>query len=354
MNDVAVWPAEDLERVPACPVCGAAARSLLHAGLRDLAFRVAPGEWSLWSCGGCRSAYLDPRPTISSIGRAYESYYTHRAPAAAGSAPRGRLRSTVTALANGYRNRRYATRSEPAARLGGLLAKLVPPLAAAIDTEFRFLGPMPAKRVPRVLDAGCGDAGWIAKMRGFGWDAVGNDPDPKVVESARARGLEVRAGGIEAWADSPGTFDAVSMSHVIEHLHDPPAALEAAFALLRPGGFLYVETPNIDALGAAEYGPAWRGLEPPRHLVLFNRASLAGAVRRAGFTALRYHPKRSVHRHLRLASANMAAGRDPGDPAPGGAPPPLPPIERLRALTTSARTEFLTLTARKPEGNARG
>jgi SAM-dependent methyltransferase len=354
MTGETFWPETDLERVAACPVCRSQARTLLHDHLRDLAFGVAPGEWTLWSCGACRSAYLDPRPTEASIGRAYESYYTHAARAAPEPGPQGGLRSFVRSLANGYRNARYGARSAPASALGALLAPLAPPLHGPIDAEFRFLGPMPPGEPPKILDVGCGDGAWIARVRALGWDAVGNDPDPKVVESAASRGLQVRAGGIEAWSDAGGTFDAVSMSHVIEHLHDPLEALAKALALLRPGGFLYLETPNIDAFGAAEYGPAWRGLEPPRHLVLFNRASLSHAVKSAGFSDILFYPKRSVHPHLRLASETLAARLRGEDAASEPAPPRLGILDRLRARTTSDRTEFLTLTARKPGGKAGG
>ena len=55
------WPADWLEPVTACPVCGDAERRVLHAGLRDRVFGVAPGSWTLMRCRECRAAYLDPR-----------------------------------------------------------------------------------------------------------------------------------------------------------------------------------------------------------------------------------------------------------------------------------------------------
>lgn len=73
----APWPEDELEWLGKCPACGAARRDVLFEGLRDEAFHVAAGRWVLWRCQGCEAAYLDPRPSEASIGRAYANYYTH-------------------------------------------------------------------------------------------------------------------------------------------------------------------------------------------------------------------------------------------------------------------------------------
>ena len=86
------WPRDGLEAVAACPVCGGERRVRMYDGLRDRLFS-APGEWALWRCGGCRSAYLDPRPTAETLGLAYADYMHHQPPPdAAPSGPLGALR----------------------------------------------------------------------------------------------------------------------------------------------------------------------------------------------------------------------------------------------------------------------
>jgi len=90
---------------------------------------------------------------------------------------------------------------------------------------------------------------------------------------------------------TPG-YRHITLSHVIEHVHDPLKLLRQCFELLAPGGRLWLQTPNLRSLGHAVFGPAWRGLEPPRHLVLFDRATLMAALAGAGFreTEFRAHP----------------------------------------------------------------
>ncbi|MDQ3139161.1 MAG: hypothetical protein M3Q15_00345, partial [Pseudomonadota bacterium] len=149
------WPDDGLERVAACPVCGIAGRALLHADLIDNIFFAAPGTWTMWRCDGCRSAYLDPRPTRDTIGIAYGNYYTH-VPVEA-SRPTSAFERFRMTIANGYRNARYGTARQPAVAIGGTLARLVPRLRLPIDTGFRHLPRRPAGVTRRVLDIGCGN-----------------------------------------------------------------------------------------------------------------------------------------------------------------------------------------------------
>jgi 2-polyprenyl-3-methyl-5-hydroxy-6-metoxy-1,4-benzoquinol methylase len=276
------WPAEELETADACPVCGAAARSILHADLVDDTFAVAPGTWAMWRCAGCSSGYLSPRPNTESIHRAYSSYYTHTAAAHTRRDRFAALRWVRRCLSNGYTNRRYGSRLQPATVLGVAAAWLVPWLKRVSDRQFRHL-PRQGGRALTVLDVGCGDGAFLAEAAACGWQVLGLEPDAKAAARAQAMGIDVRRGGLERAQDCVGALDAITLSHVIEHLHGPVEALLECRKLLRPGGQLWIETPNIDSLGHGQFGPRWRGIEAPRHLVLFNPASLRLALRHAGF-----------------------------------------------------------------------
>jgi SAM-dependent methyltransferase len=334
------WPAEGLERLGRCPVCGVENRTLLHGELWDSSFFAAPGRWTMWRCDGCRSGYLDPRPDAETIGLAYSTYYTHQMKEAA-----QQPRTVRAALGNGYRNARYGTALEPSLPVGKLVAFAFPRFRRAVDSKYRFL-PRPIKGAQRrVLDIGCGSGEWLLVAREAGWTAVGSDPDPVAQAGAAELGLEVRQGGAEAWEDQPGSFDAISMSHVIEHVHDPVDTLRRAFELLRPGGQLFIECPNIDALGHSIYGPNWRGLEPPRHLVLFNRHSLSDALGARGFVKTNFRRPPDVFAELSTRSARIAAGLDPHDES---AKVDVPPAPRSREALAGDQAEYLTVTCEKP------
>lgn len=272
------WPPDGLEAVAACPVCGAAGRSVLHAGLRDRVFRTAPGAWRLVRCHGCRSGYLDPRPTPATIELAYRAYYTHP-----GAVPGPPVPNRVRlALAHDHRRSRWGYRQGPALPGGRLIAQMAPARAAIVDREIRHL---PAIENGRLLDVGCGSGHFVAHMAALGWRAEGLDPDPTAVAGARDAGLAVTEGTLADLDDDAhtGAYDAVTLSHVIEHVHEPGAELRRICRLLRPGGLLWIGTPNLDSLGHRRFGGAWLGLDPPRHLVLFTETSLRRLLRESGF-----------------------------------------------------------------------
>lgn len=336
------WPGSELERQAACPVCDGIDRDLLHGDLGDNVFFVAPGRWNLYRCSRCSSAYLDPRPNKASIGRAYGVYYTHAV------RPQrhrtGLLRHLQLALTNGYLNAHYGTRRRPASRLGIWVARMLPVRRQKRDAEFRFLPKPPGGQ--RLLDIGCGNGDFLANARDAGWDAIGIDADPEAVVIARQRGLDVSTGSIELFAGQTDCFDAITLSHVLEHLHDPGQMMRAVHRLLKPGGVLFVDTPNIQSSGARLWDRNWRGLEPPRHLVIFSMAGLIGMLKSAGFEQVETRRRTAVRRSIYLDSLRMQLGRSPY----GREPRRLPLTTRMRLMWPATRVrddEFLTLLAWK-------
>lgn len=344
-NAMAAWPEGGLEEVGQCPACGREESDVLYSELTDISFRCAPGTWSLRRCAACGSAFLAPRPMPQTLLLAYTSYYTH---GSGRSVPQGWLRTLRTALANGYRNWRHGSRLRPAWAMGVVLAYAMPANREAMDFEGRQL----PKVWPgaRLLDVGCGSGAFLDHARSIGWQVMGVDFDPQAVSNARVRGLDVRAGGIEAVEDQVGSFDVVTISHVIEHVPDPAQLLKAAFRLLKKDGMLWLETPNIDAFGHARFGPYWRGLEVPRHLVVFSRTGLFDLMHKAGFCALKEVPRKWNYFALAAESRALATGQDLSGARAGLRDRLMGAFVRLRLFFAPEKTEFLTVTARKVGG----
>jgi 2-polyprenyl-3-methyl-5-hydroxy-6-metoxy-1,4-benzoquinol methylase len=304
------WPLAQLERVPSCPICGATTRSVLHEGLEDRIFFAAPGRWRLERCGSCGCAYLDPRPTRASIGAAYRRYFPRSAELDS-APPTAYWRE---ALWNGYLNQRYGYSFRPASRLGAFVLPLFRKRRWNAALTIRELAKPPGR--PRLLDVGFGDGSFLRFMSAAGWQVSGIEADPKAVEAGQASGLDVTRGDLEDPPYDAGAFDAITLSHVLEHLHDPTAALASCGRLLRPEGVLWLATPNLDSPGHRRFGASWFGLDPPRHLVLFNRSALGRALAMAGFAVGRW--ARAYRAELVLAGSEaLAAG---GDAAAARAP----------------------------------
>lgn len=332
------WPEEDLIAVGNCAYCGSSARTVMHRAVSDVVFRTAPGAFVMMRCDDCGSGYLDPRPTDESIGRAYARYYTHDADAP--EPARGGLKA---ALSNGYRNWRYGANLTPALDVGRQLFMAWPARRRRLDAHYRFLPRSPGE----VLDFGCGNGRFLRIARELGWRCVGVDFDPAALEAARADGVDVRLGGLEAIADDQDRFDAATAAHVFEHMPAPSGLAEALFRALKPGGTLFLETPNVEAACHRLFGPAWRGVEAPRHLNLPSWKGMRRILAAAGFADVRRHPRREVFPALWRQSAALAAGEDSEGPERFRRNPP-PAWRRIALTMPPSRTEFLTVTARKP------
>jgi 2-polyprenyl-3-methyl-5-hydroxy-6-metoxy-1,4-benzoquinol methylase len=266
--------------VPRCMVCGELGRAL-YGGLRDRVSSV-PGAWSVARCpqARCGLLWLNPMPSREDVHRVYQTYYTHVAPARRGGAM-GRL---FAAAKRGYVANHFGYEATGFDRALGLLAWLYPGRPAELDFSVMWLH---SERRGRLLDVGAGNGWLIENLSALGWEAEGLDFDPRAVELARARGLKVHQGGLLDAGFAAQSFDALTMSHNIEHVHDPVAWLAEAHRILRPGGRLALATPNTGSYLHRRFREHWFPLEPPRHLHLFNRQSLEPVLRRAGFTQYR-------------------------------------------------------------------
>lgn len=302
------WPAHGLEYVNKCLVCCSADRELLYEGLADRVFFCAPGEWTLYRCQQCGSAYLDPRPTLDTIGLAYSKYFTHNCGDHGNIQNLSWFRRIKRILANGYLNYRFGTKYHPASSLGILAALIFPSIRVVFESQGRNLS---KHSQGRLLDVGCGNGSFLELAQQAGWEVVGVDPDPEAVAVACSRGLDVRQGDISVLDPSKEQFDGITMSHVIEHVHDPRTTLAFCYQLLKPGGWIWLETPNLSALGHMCFGASWRGLEPPRHLVLFTRSSLQYLLETAGFQKVEDQPYRPLCYGMFVSSKAIASGQDP-------------------------------------------
>lgn len=319
---------------------------MLYDGLADQVFRVAPGVWTLYRCEACGCAWLDPRPTQDSIGMAYASYYTHDPTDHPVVRRKGVLRRFLHDAVNDYRNRKYGLNRGPVHSLGRVLVPLIPTLRAAVDAECRHL-PRPPADGGRLLDVGFGNGGFLKLATEIGWNAEGVDFDPKAVAVASARGLNVRCLTAGQLQDECGQYDVITLSHVIEHVHDPVKLLHSLYRLLKPGGRLWLETPNLDSLGASRYGRYWRGLEPPRHLVLFGLEGLAKVLKQVGFSDVQQLWRGMVVFGIFAQSHAIKAGRPTGLASRSRVFTVGDVVAELLEMVFKRKREFITIQATK-------
>ena len=90
-----------------------------------------------------------------------------------------------------------------------------------------------------VLDAGCGTGIVARQFQAAGCEVLGVDPDARMADLARQRGLEVEVATFETWDPAGRAFDAVVAGQAW-HWIDPVAGAAKAASALCPGGRLAV------------------------------------------------------------------------------------------------------------------
>lgn len=139
----------------------------------------------------------------------------------------------------------------------------------------------------RLLDVGCGPAFLLEAARERGWDAVGVDPSPFSVARAREAGFEAHEGMLQDLELREGSFDALALLQVVEHMTDPRPLLAACRRLLRPGGALLVATPNPASLLARVKREGFNYWIPPVHCAWYTPRALARTLSQSGFRVAR-------------------------------------------------------------------
>jgi 2-polyprenyl-3-methyl-5-hydroxy-6-metoxy-1,4-benzoquinol methylase len=252
-----------------CHLCGSEG-SPLYSGLSDPYFG-ATGLWSHKKCPNpkCGLIWLDPAPITEDLYLAYQSYFTHG------------TQDGVPSLGSRIRGLCYSAYQS----LHKIPATVFGLGTAKAEITSMFLGDM---KPGKLLDVGCGDGKYLNRMRPLGWSVEGVDFDSKAVANAKVQyGLDLHCGNLQDANFSSEMFDAVTMSHVIEHLPEPLVLLKEIQRILKPGGRLVVTTPNSDSLGHQKFGSYWFGIDPPRHLKIYSPRTLRICAEKLGFKSIR-------------------------------------------------------------------
>ncbi len=275
-EDIRVEEAND------CFVCGQVGETL-YERISDLLFN-APGTWRLVHCPKCGLAWVNMRPMVNEIEKLYNRYYTHEIdPHPSVSSPLWKkIKLTLLSNSFGYNN----IVDGVSLRWLGRVLIFVPLLNNIVGTEIMFLD---GRKKGRLLDVGCGNGKFLRLMKDLGWDVTGIEPDSKAADIAREQvGGNVIVSTLEKAYFPDQSFDAITMSHVIEHVHNPRSLIKECYRILKSNGKIVIITPNVESLGHRIFKDYWVSLEPPRHLQLFSLKSLEKLLLISNFNLLLY------------------------------------------------------------------
>lgn len=253
-----------------CPVCNAAAFSPVFSAVDKT---VSGESFLICECSNCTLRFTQDVPTEDEIARYYkaETYISH------------------TNTGKGIVNKLYKqVRSVTLRQKRNLVEQMV------------------ALQQGTLLDVGAGTGAFLAEMQAHSWKVKGIEPGA----GARQVALEQ----FNVLLDPPenisefleGHFNAITMWHVLEHVHNLKPMLNRLHELLAPGGALFVAVPNYLSADAKRYGSAWAAYDVPRHLYHFSPHSMRVLLEACGFRVARIEPMKFDSFYVSMLSEQNA------------------------------------------------
>jgi 2-polyprenyl-3-methyl-5-hydroxy-6-metoxy-1,4-benzoquinol methylase len=236
-----------------CPVCGGTQTSL-HARARDIEYFTSERDFDIRACAACDILFIDPMLS-ERLGDIYPAnYYSFQ----------GSTKNPVTAMKEWLDRRALVklTRDIPGEELS-------------------------------VLDIG-GGTGWLLDQVKLADPRVREtmivDIDDSAQAAAGRKGHDFFLGRFEDVDVNGKTFNLILMLNLIEHVADPKSVLSKAAGMLKPGGVIWVKTPNFKSLDARIFRHrSWAGYHAPRHFIIFNKTSFEKLAKGSGLSIASFH-----------------------------------------------------------------
>lgn len=232
-----------------CPWCGSE-KAQISLWLRDEF--LTKEDFHICECLNCGLLYTMPRPDKDKIGDYYKSeeYYSHQENKK-GFIPKVYERVKKTNLKHKYQ----------------LASKGI--------------------NVGTLLDIGCGVGDFLHTAETHGWDCLGVEPseDAKAIAQKRMKGKIISSEELETLSD--GSFDLITMWHVLEHVDDLKWQIAQLQRLVKPSGRVVIALPNYKSYDGQYYKELWAAYDVPRHLNHFNRNTLAKMFKTIGLELIK-------------------------------------------------------------------
>jgi 2-polyprenyl-3-methyl-5-hydroxy-6-metoxy-1,4-benzoquinol methylase len=256
-----------------CPVCGSAdIKNVLSA--KD--YTVSHETFAITECINCTLRFTQDVPDQHSIGPYYKSedYISH------------------TNTSKGLINRLYQSVRKRTLKQKRKLIEMVTGIKKG-----------------NLLDVGSGTGAFVNEMKQQGWQVTGLEPDEEARIVARQLYNSDLADSTIFYQLPEHSFDAITLWHVMEHVHDLQAYVRQLKFLLKEEGKIFIAVPNYTSNDAAVYKQYWAAYDVPRHLYHFSPRSVAVLMEKNGLTVKQYKPMWYDSFYISLLSSKYKNGK---------------------------------------------
>lgn len=255
-----------------CPVCRSTEIKKVF-DVRD--HSITQEVFAIWECNQCTLRFTQDVPNQQDIGRYYKSevYISHS------NTSKGSLSRIYKAVRN-----------------------------HTLETKSRLIQKYTVK-TGSLLDLGAGIGSFLNTMQGKGWNVTGLEPD----DDARNQALKyynLKLSPADDLSSLPqNSFDAITLWHVLEHVHELHPYLDQLKMLLKPNGKIFIAVPNYTSSDASYYGPYWAAYDVPRHLYHFSPKSMEVLIKEHGLSLTTMKPMWYDSYYISLLSSKYKNGR---------------------------------------------
>jgi len=260
-----------LETINRCPLCNSSEFNP-HQEVKD--YTASNEVFQIVACKNCRFLTTNPRPSAVEISKYYQSdkYISH------------------TGGGKSLFDRIYLF-----ARNFSLQWKH--------DTVARYQEP------GSLLDFGCGTGEFLNRCQKHGWKVSGVEPS----DDARAKATQLIGKYMAATiSELPETkYDAITLWHVLEHVHALADTLQTITGQLKTGGTIFIAVPNYQSPDGGHYQAHWAGYDVPRHLWHFSTETMTALLKKVGLKIVEIKPMKLDAFYVSLLSEGY---RNPNKP----------------------------------------
>lgn len=260
-----------MEKLLDCPVCDEG--NLEPSG--EIKDYFLSGEiFQMYRCMNCGLLFTNPRPEKKDLGRYYQSddYFSHSK----------KKKGLITFLYDSVK--KYA-----------------------LNQKYRLISKY--KKQGSILDIGCATGEFLHYFKNQGWVTIGIEP------AEQPRKFAIENYSLEVKPEetigklNPGSFDVITMWHVLEHVPDLNQRMKEIHRLLKDDGLLTIALPNYLSWDANHYKGFWAGYDIPRHLYHFTPNTISKLLKKFNFSLIETIPMKFDAFYVSLLSEKYATGK---------------------------------------------
>lgn len=256
-----------------CPICNS---ENIKEVLTAKDYTVSNEKFKIWECADCSLRFTQDVPNE-----------VHIAPY--------------------YKSEEYISHSDTSKGVINRLYQLV--RKRTLKSKRNLIQRITGQQSGRLLDVGSGTGAFANEMKQHGWEVKALEPDEDARNVAKKTYDLTLGASEELWSLQSEYYDAITLWHVLEHVHNLQGYIAKLKELLTKQGKLFIAVPNYTSKDAAIYGSYWAAWDVPRHLYHFSPKAMQHLAEQHNLKIKSYKPMWFDSFYVSMLSSKYISGK---------------------------------------------